>query len=325
MVDFSAPFEFPVNVIGCVASRLLSEPADGEVSALFESTFYLTAGEHTLCVGSHDLNFGPLNVVTTAPSRMNWSASGIRRHARVKVTESEIRIGNRFVFPMTQSSVWSPVPLNSAADPECVRRGLDMLQHFSVPCVPNDGLGRFLFPGYVPRVNDRVGLVAEPLIEQARTWLTTAFANRDQQQLSDTTWVEKLAGLGPGLTPSGDDFLGGVLITLHTLGETDVGRPLWHPIHHQARTAGNAISLAHLAAAAEGVGADGIHNALSAVLRGHAGEIQAAIAAITEIGHTSGWDTMAGVVTTLESWQNYKLVRPRGLEPPRLVATTTSR
>jgi hypothetical protein len=310
MVDFGAPFEFPVDAIGCVASRILSEPVDGEISALFERTFYLTAGGHTLCVGAQGMNLGPLNVVTTAPTRTNWPASGLRRHSKVMVSATKIRIGNRFVFPMTQSSIWSPAPLASTADPDCVRRGLKALRHFSMPCVPDDGLGRLLFRGHVPDLNDRVGLVAEPLIENARSWLSTAFADRDRRQLADTTWVERLAGLGPGLTPSGDDFLGGVIITLHALRETDIGQALWRPVHRQARAAGNAISLAHLTAAAEGVGADGIHNALSAVLRGHAGEVRAGIAAISRIGHTSGWDTMAGVVTTLESWQSAQEFTP---------------
>ena len=41
----------------------------------------------------------------------------------------------------------------------------------------------------------------------------------DQSLPPDTSlWVSRLVGLGPGLTPSGDDFLGGMMIALGLLG-----------------------------------------------------------------------------------------------------------
>jgi len=315
MVVINGLFEFPVDVIGCLASRLCSDPVDGEVIALFDSTFYLAAGEYTLCVGPKDMNLGPLNVVTTAPLGMNWPASGLRRYAKVVASATEIRIGDRFVFPVAQSSIWSPAPPSASNDPNCARLGLDALRRFWMQSVPSDGLGRFLASGFIPLSDDRICAAAQSSIKEARLWLSAAFANRDWQPLPDPTWAAKLMGLGPGLTPSGDDFIGGIMITLHALGETDMSHVLWRQVHDQARAAGNAISLAHMAAAAQGAGGEGIHIVLSAILRGDAEEIQASTVRIDKIGRTSGWDTMAGVVTTLECWQVQKMMDGAGIEP----------
>jgi hypothetical protein len=132
--------------------------------------------------------------------------------------------------------------------------------------------------------------------------LVRAFRKPDQTTAAGLHWVRPLIGLGPGLTPSGDDFTGGMMIALHGLGETGTCRHLWRPIRRCAEEAGNPISCAHLRAASEGGGSAGIHRALSTILAGRPETIRNSLPGIDRIGHVSGWDTMAGVIVVLDAW-----------------------
>ena len=67
-----------------------------------------------------------------------------------------------------------------------------------------------------------------------------------------------------------------------------------------APTCTNPISAQHLCAATEGLGSISLHHLFKAL---HAGKDQAqALKDLTAIGHTSGWDALAGVYTTLNIW-----------------------
>lgn len=119
-----------------------------------------------------------------------------------------------------------------------------------------------------------------------------------QSVLEAATW---LLGLGPGLTPSGDDFLGGLLIALRLLNRGDLAARLWAGLEAAAARRSVELSVAHLRAAAAGRGGAALHAALNALVTGRADDLPAALERIHGIGHTSGWDALAGAVTALRS------------------------
>ena len=113
--------------------------------------------------------------------------------------------------------------------------------------------------------------------------------------------LQSLLGLGPGLTPSGDDFIGGAMVALTGLEMTSLRDALWNALAPLTATHTNDISRAHLAATAEGFGSGTLHGLLEAVMVGDADAIAPCIAALAEVGHTSGWDAMAGAITVLRA------------------------
>ncbi len=121
-------------------------------------------------------------------------------------------------------------------------------------------------------------------------------------QSDDRRWIGRLTGLGAGLTPSGDDFLGGMMIALHSLGHTEICRSLWEGVRPCAERTTNIISLALLRAAAEGLGSASVHKSLSGILRGDIEAVHDSMPGLVRIGHSSGWDTLTGVVTVLDCW-----------------------
>ena len=92
------------------------------------------------------------------------------------------------------------------------------------------------------------------------------------------------------------------MIALHALGRPGAARRLADMAVPAAVSTSNKISAAHLAAAAEGQGSAAVHRLVNDVLAGNCAEIDARMAAVGRIGHTSGWDTLAGIVAVLRAW-----------------------
>lgn len=121
--------------------------------------------------------------------------------------------------------------------------------------------------------------------------------------------VRRLLGLGPGLTPSGDDMVAGLLLALRLLGgaTADGARAVWladrlaATVTHYARDRTTAVSAALLHCAARGQAAAEVVS----VLRAFEGREPAgpAVARLLAAGHTSGadlaWGLAAGCAAVL--------------------------
>jgi hypothetical protein len=107
--------------------------------------------------------------------------------------------------------------------------------------------------------------------------------------------------LGPGLTPAGDDFLGGILITLYALGREDLSQKLAHYLLPMARVRTGKISFAHLLYASQGQGHDALHRTISALSVKRETRLGAILRTMDTVGHTSGWDALAGVALVFKS------------------------
>jgi Protein of unknown function (DUF2877) len=110
-----------------------------------------------------------------------------------------------------------------------------------------------------------------------------------------------LLGLGAGLTPSGDDYVGGVLFVRTLAGIGD--RPGWHRLADAVVAAAPArthpISAALLADLAGGHGWAPLHDLIAALAAGDAATAEFAARSLVALGHTSGWDLLAGVIAGL--------------------------
>lgn len=103
-----------------------------------------------------------------------------------------------------------------------------------------------------------------------------------------------LIGLGVGLTPSGDDALGGAAIALRAFGERDAADTLAAFLRATAPGRTSDIAGAFLDAACDGQGTGGFHRALAALVG------DGDFAALDTMGHSSGWDAMDGALAVLD-------------------------
>ncbi len=111
-----------------------------------------------------------------------------------------------------------------------------------------------------------------------------------------------LIGLGPGLTPSGDDFAGGLLFAIKILQTAYPNLKLVNqtiPIEkYQSRT--HLISFTLLQDLANGHGVAPLHQIMTGILRGDSFDsIDPFISQLTQIGNSTGWDLLAGLLAGL--------------------------
>lgn len=97
--------------------------------------------------------------------------------------------------------------------------------------------------------------------------------------------IAALAGLGPGLTPAGDDILAGILLLAQDPAAVDL----------VARAPTNDIARAFLVWAARGQSIEPVHRFLTSVAAGDRGRAAAALAAVLRFGHSSGADLAFGL------------------------------
>ena len=116
--------------------------------------------------------------------------------------------------------------------------------------------------------------------------------------------AERLLGLGPGLTPAGDDLVGGAFFARRLLADIGVGDPEpWRGaaaiIHARARQRTHRISAALLGDLMDGAAYAPLHDLAAALAATDTATALAATARLVAIGHSSGWDMLTGFLTTL--------------------------
>ena len=284
-------------VIGSIARRVLDNVRFGRVAEIFARSLYLDLNGYWICLAEMALGSGPLIVSVEGKYGRGW----IHRFSlgkSVRITPSGIALDGCPIISTQEVSSWQPPPSPtwSKTSLEC---GLDALAKLTKARVPTEGLGRFLLTCHNTLRPTAESRVAAPAIDVLKNWLHESFALPIPRSPENKS-VASLLGLGPGLTPSGDDFLGGMLIALHVCGEIVVQKQLYIPISAQFETT-SPVSRAHLQAAAIGEGSESLHRVFNAILNADVVKLASEVDAIDRIGHTSGWDILAGIATVLRA------------------------
>ena len=296
MFDDNVKTSFQVSRGGGIALSAIGRSMIGQVSAVFDRSFYMALGDDWVCVGSEDMPMGPLNIRSSAPAGTHWPSSELKLDDRVLIAAGSAHVGSQFVFSLADALAWKAVlPLGWTA--RSLQAGLGHLDNLLPHYGDSDGLAAFTRRYPVPRTVNATADAARDSI----TRLATALEYDEFRTGVIAKAATGLIGLGPGLTPSGDDFLGGMMIALHTIDREEAATSLWTAIAPRVSIRTGAISAAHLRAAATGMGHEAGHAILSSLLRGESDSLRNTLDRIDAIGHSSGWDMLAGMLTVLRA------------------------
>lgn len=229
---------------------------EARVIAVFERSCYVGTPAGPACIGT--VGNGPLN-------------------AHCALLPEGLAAGDTVRVDLTRAVLWQPRPA-PAWDPPVVAAALARLRAAARGRLPQEGFARVLDPA---RERARA-------VNALARWLVTPEGTPEA--------AAGLIGLGPGLTPSGDDLVGGALCALHATGRPEIAARLAAWALPLAKDGTNRISQAHLACAAEGECGAAVNDAIVALIKGELPNL----ARIDAIGHTSGWDALAGAVLALE-------------------------
>jgi hypothetical protein len=122
--------------------------------------------------------------------------------------------------------------------------------------------------------------------------LSLALVNADIPAAIEIT--SKLAGLGVGLTPAGDDFIMGALYAAWIIHPPEIARVLAHEIAESAVGLTTSLSAAWIRSAGRGEAGQLWHELFEVLITRVESDIQRSVGQILSVGETSGADALVG-------------------------------
>jgi len=311
------PLLFPAKQIGSRAKVLLAHPGfSWKVLAVLSTTIYLVSGDgEILWMSQEGLAMHRRCILASFRSRFICVGQNFFVHGPF------LRISEDATIDLDPATEWKPSGVGPKhAEPltvinACTRRLLEAVTKLENA----KGFGQMIpqmSPQMIPQMipmtssladgNQQPISNADPLLAKARNSilnLATACFNFDMTEV--TRRGRELVGLGPGLTPSGDDFLGGLLFAAHSLKTAYPQHFNWEgepvtDLIDWASTQTHPISHAILRDHAFGHGSEPLHEVVASLLNGR--DLDCTMAGVTrllQIGDSSGWDILAGMLTGL--------------------------
>jgi hypothetical protein len=284
----------PILRSGILARDFCDRVGFANVEAVFERCFYLRSGDDFVCIGEPDIGNGPITLIANP-----GSLATVRPLAGqvALVCDERITIANSVRFALDQSQPWRPSGWPTCASPN---RLIDICATLALRVAtdaPREGLARCVIDecetaGSAPPL----GRIARPRVALLERWVSGLLDGRSTPAIASREAVRGLIGLGPGLTPSGDDLLIGALSALDAVGESEAHAAMARAIIDVLPGLTTPLSAGFLRAAAAGHVGENLCKILSLIMTG---DIDAAIALAGKVGHSSGWDMIAGILTTL--------------------------
>jgi hypothetical protein len=287
-----------ITHMGAAARSLLAPGQCGQVLAAFSNVVYLLTTSNELvwvASGSAPLHRRCLKVSAPLPRLAAGAPFSVQDHC--------LKLDRRLVLDSAAATLWQAPRVNRnqaveiGAIPGRVRAlaaGLDFSQA--------PGLARFI-PNLLRCGPDCVAATDDPVLTHAKPLvLDMADACRSQDRQRIVLGAEALIGFGGGLTPSGDDFLGGLLFGIRTLLAVYPGLNPFDMaiIGEPYRSRTNPISFTLLDDLAKGHAIEPLHRIVNGILEGEfPANVHLAIVQLTQVGHSTGWDMLAGLFTGL--------------------------
>ena len=293
-------------MIGSFARRCLRQPGfEGRVLAcLREAIYFRDPADRLMWLAL------PTHPAHRRAILMPFDSSLVSVGSRVSIAGDALVLDGVPNTPVGLAAVWSPPLLDRRRLVPWAALG----EHFQaflpqVAEIPGRrGFGQLLGQDRNASGEPRLPDGADPDVQRWQSMFAAAGDLLRAGRAGGAALIEpalKLLGLGPGLTPAGDDFVGGMLFAFNR-----VARAYPEKVHRatpgrtvlldQAQAATTRISFTILSDLAHGHGAEPMHTLVSALVHGEEpAQAVGAAEAITRIGHTSGWDMLAGMLSGL--------------------------
>jgi hypothetical protein len=296
--------EFEAVSMSWRVARVMREPGwSGEVLAAHPRSCYLLDEDGAVyAVVQQPLGNGPFSIVIPAgpASVFQDLAAG----TPVAGDGAGLNLGDAVHIGLAAGTLWDPKAYPGLAADDLVLSGcLAAAYQAAVDAASPASLARLL-----PYLQEED--LPAPLHDVAHfprshaliAGLVDGLAQRNRRRLKVVT--ASLAGLGPGLTPSGDDFLAGVLLALALAQERRPDAALREIADEVVETAAprtHEISAAYLRAARAGEVAERWLPLLAALGGSDTEAAATAARAVTDVGETSGADMLAGFLGGLSA------------------------
>ena len=291
-----------------VARAVREEGWSGEVLAVHPRSCYLLDEEGSIyAVVQEDLGKGPLSLVI-ASSSSSQPFQQLAVGETVKTAGDVLLLSDSLDVGLANAELWDPKPYVAfGGGAEAMQHSLAALHQAATKFAPEKSLAvllPYLAEDELPPLLQKV--THFPRSHALMGGLADSLGDRNRRGLKVVT--SSLAGLGPGLTPAGDDFLAGVLLALAEQRQADVELgEIADLLLETAAPRTHEISAAYLKTAHDGEAHERWHALLGALAAGDTAAIGEAAHGVAQVGETSGADMLAGFLTAMQAVH----VRPR--------------
>lgn len=264
-------------------------PHQGNVLATYDRSCYLNLDGQIVALVTPALLNGPLHIVVDTDTWCDRVTAG----ATTTSTPRTLRIDGGIEVGLHAAAVWDaalrPWPEEHV---RTLHGHVRTLQKLLDTDAPEGGLSR-------AATRENVATTAlETVAAPAMADLAQGLQRRDVHLVGRAAGA--LAGLGPGLTPSGDDVLAGCLLTFAVL-RTDDSHGMRQAIVSAVRDRTTRLSRAYIEAAARAEASEAWHRLVDALAANDTGRIAGAARGVMAFGETSGSDMLAGFVLAVNA------------------------
>ncbi len=307
--------------IGETARRLLTPGACGQVLAGFSRAAYLVmeqAGLFWLASENAPMHLRAVRIAGPFP-KLVAGENFVMEGECIKITpDLQVDLGD--------ASTWafSPIPAKTALEIDQIPIRVKSIFPRSFDLSQASGFGRL-----IPKI---LWLAEGQMDDEAEIDPTLAVAWPSIHEIIKACLLDDmpglfreakaLVGLGEGLTPSGDDFLGGLLFCLNTIqrlypGFMNLNSSEQALFIESAKQRTNLISFALLKDSANGQAVEPLHELIQSVFSEKPPESSRAAFRLTQIGYSTGWDLLTGALTGLLS----TFPSPDSIDSPAILPT----
>jgi hypothetical protein len=268
----------------------------GYVHSVFNRTVNIQCLENDelYTVACHEIDNGP-NTLVIQLDCFNTINLTINEH--VYAENTILHIANKLSIAIDTVALWESILPKYPQNVESLSRNLTKMSDY----IENHGIGGGMKKSNHPTTAFEIEL-SRMLEEGTGSLLTELFNNRTSVALEKAS---KLIGLGPGLTPSGDDFLVGLFTVLN------IQKSPLHPLKDfctevvkLAKPLTNDISYMAIQKAAIGKVRESIISLVNSIFYGTEEELILSLNKVLKIGSSSGTDIALGIVAGLEVQKN---------------------
>ncbi len=285
--------------LGTIARDCLANGRRGKVLAVFSKVIYLlTETDELFWIATGDALMHRRCALIPSP------LPGLEAGSPFRVADHRLTVDPDFVFEIDSASPWhAPLTTRVLDIPQLPERIHAFFSHLDLSQAK--GFGNF-----IPQIlslsqseSIQPSLFTDPILQFSHPLvLDIARACLEHHPSRLPQIADKLIGLGTGLTPSGDDFLGGLLFAIHHLQSAypdfDFTNYKLQIESYRSRTP--LISFTLLKDHASGHAIEPLHRILNGILSGESFEnISPSVSQLTQIGHSTGWDLLTGLLVGL--------------------------
>lgn len=279
-----------LSISKAVAASISDELFHGRVLSCFTAACNLTdETNRVVSLVTTEVGYGPLNVVVESQDPF----VGIKAGLKATVERHKVAIGERLAVDLKDAVVWDAVVSWGKIAAQAMAVLWDHLQEQAT----SESLLAFWVAAVRPLSG--VGMAFHEMARDAAERLLLALRRGERHSIA--IYTSKLAGLGPGATPAGDDFLAGLMAGLRAWPRFLA--PCGLPIDDACASIGQAAILrtrvfsgAHVRAAQVGQMSAHWHRLAAALAAADETAIRDAANNLLSFGATSGADALAGFV-----------------------------